>query len=340
MNIHKIKKNNESSLLELDGVVAVGIGHKVSNGKQIPGLAIIVTVEKKQPALALAPSEVIPSDLNGVATDVVDSKGPIKKFENDVYARPAQGGLSIGHEDITCGTFGCVVQKDGKQFILSNNHVLANSNAGEIGDPILQPGPYDGGTMAQQIGTLHDYVPILFAEDEDPAPPELPSECNIAKAITGYFNTTAALFGRKTRLRAVTPNQASPQAETDNYVDCALCEPSSEDDIAKYILEIGIPVGVNEGILDMPLQKSGRTTEYTTDVVLQVDVTVDVQYGEGKIARFVDQIVAGPMSAGGDSGSAVLDGDCNVVGLLFAGSEEFTVINHIKHVFDKLGVTL
>jgi hypothetical protein len=42
--------------------------------------------------------------------------------------RPAQGGVSIGHYKITAGTLGCLV-RDGKggTYILSNNHVLANS---------------------------------------------------------------------------------------------------------------------------------------------------------------------------------------------------------------------
>jgi hypothetical protein len=46
------------------------------------------------------------------------------------------------------------------------------------------------------------------------------------------------------------------------------------------------------------------------------------------------------MSQGGDSGSAVLDDERRLVGLLFAGSETTTVVNRIEHVFSALGVTL
>ena len=90
----------------------------------------------------------------------------------------------------------------------------------------------------------------------------------------------------------------------------------------------------------MPLQKSGRTTGYTTGQVEQVDVTVNVQYGAGRIALFSDQLLAGAMSQGGDSGSAVLDDRRRLVGLLFAGSDNTTIINRIQNVFEALQLTL
>ena len=51
--------------------------------------------------------------------------------------RPAPCGCSIGHKDITAGTQGCLLYYGDKQVILSNNHVLARSNKGKIGDAIL-----------------------------------------------------------------------------------------------------------------------------------------------------------------------------------------------------------
>ena len=90
----------------------------------------------------------------------------------------------------------------------------------------------------------------------------------------------------------------------------------------------------------MAIKKSGRTTGLTTGIVEQVDVSVNVQYGEGKIALFTDQLMAGAMSQGGDSGSAVLDNSNRLVGLLFAGSDTTTVINRIENVFSLLGVSV
>src|SRR6266581_984976 len=60
--------------------------------------------------------------------------------------RPAPPGFSVGHPAITAGTIGARVRDAvGRVYILSNNHVLANSNGATIGDPEYQPGPFDGG---------------------------------------------------------------------------------------------------------------------------------------------------------------------------------------------------
>src|SRR3989449_7150169 len=80
--------------------------------------------------------------------------------------RPAPGGVSIGHIQITAGTLGILARRNGRPVILSNNHVLANQNAGRVGDPILQPGPADGGRLQDTIARLVDFVPIQFKERE------------------------------------------------------------------------------------------------------------------------------------------------------------------------------
>jgi len=106
------------------------------------------------------------------------------------------------------------------------------------------------------------------------------------------------------------------------------------------LLGAGTIDGTARAELGTSIIKSGRTTGVTTGEILQVDVTVDVRYGQSAVARFTDQVMAGAMSAGGDSGSAVLDNDHHLIGLLFAGSEQSTVINRIEHVFTALDVGL
>jgi hypothetical protein len=69
--------------------------------------------------------------------------------------RPLVPGLSVGHPAVTAGTLGGFVRVGGRLAILSNNHVLAASGAAAIGDPVLQPGPVDGGDPAtDQVATL------------------------------------------------------------------------------------------------------------------------------------------------------------------------------------------
>src|SRR3546814_11925718 len=52
--------------------------------------------------------------------------------------------------------------------MLSNNHVLANSNDSAVGDAILQPGTADGGAdPADRIAPLARFVEISFAADAE-----------------------------------------------------------------------------------------------------------------------------------------------------------------------------
>lgn len=75
--------------------------------------------------------------------------------------RPLLIGCSIGHYNITAGTLGCFVKPRAGAglFVLSNNHVLADENAGKPGDPILQPGKDDGGQRpADVVAKLRAFV--------------------------------------------------------------------------------------------------------------------------------------------------------------------------------------
>jgi hypothetical protein len=123
-------------------------------------------------------------------------------------------------------------------------------------------------------------------------------------------------------------------------VDCALARADGGDDnLSADILNIGVPKGILEAALGMQVQKSGRTTGYTLGEIEQIDVSSKVDYG-GKDAIFTGQLLAGGMSAGGDSGSAVLDMNGSVIGLLFAGSANATLINPIQEVLAALRVEL
>src|SRR5260370_7949119 len=87
-------------------------------------------------------------------------------------------GYSVGYPAITAGAIGARVRDAlGRAYILSNNHVLVNSNGAAIGDPEYQPGPFDGGTAADQIATLSDFQGIDFARGHNrtDAPTPLPS---------------------------------------------------------------------------------------------------------------------------------------------------------------------
>lgn len=231
--------------------------------------------------------------------------------------RPAQGGWSVGHYQITAGTIAtCVydllpgagtnpptygVGIPSKFYILSNNHVLANSNDAHLGDPILQPGPYDGGTNpADKIASLSRFIPIQFA-------PQV------------------------------------PLAQQNNIVDAAIAEGRFEE-LDRSIYWNGDVRGwyrKNDVKIGTVVKKTGRTTNITFGRILVVGATIDVGYGGNRVARFKDQIITTNMAAGGDSGSLVLDADDNkAIGLLFAGSPVVTIMNQFENVRSLLRVEL
>ncbi|MEE8556844.1 MAG: hypothetical protein V3T14_03055 [Myxococcota bacterium] len=325
--LRRALESHREALLRCPQVVATGIGYKVTGGQTTGTLCIICSVTEKRDLSELGPGERVPRTVDGVPTDVVRS-GPIHALESSTdRLRPAPGGVSIGHVDITAGTLGCLVRRGREVFILSNNHVLANSNDGRPGDAVLQPGPLDGGQPSNdRIAELAEFVPIAFVGAK--------SNCRAASRTVAVLNWVARLLGATTRFRAV-----AGQA-IENLVDAALARPFREGDVSGEILEIGPIKGSARAELGLAVKKSGRTTGFTTGVIEQIDVTVDVQYGAGRVARFSDQLLAGPMSQGGDSGSAVLDEQDRLVGLLFAGSDSTTIFNRIEHVFSAFRVEL
>jgi hypothetical protein len=325
--IRSTLKETRLGLLARSNVVATGIGYKITKGQKTPTLSIVCSVVKKLPASRLSVRDMVPATVNNIPTDVLET-GPIRALQSHTAKyRPAPGGVSIGHRDITAGTLGCLVKKGGQIFILSNNHVLANSNEASPGDPILQPGPYDGGKYPDDhIANLEEFVPISFDEQA--------SDCSLTRGLASLFNGIARIFGSEDRLKAVRTRAV------ENKVDAAIARPLNDQDVRAEILEIGTINGLAQGELGMAIKKSGRTTGLTTGEIQQLDVTVNVQYGAGRIARFSDQLLAGAMSQGGDSGSAILDNGNKLVGLLFAGSDSTTIMNRIENVFSGLGLSL
>jgi hypothetical protein len=89
------------------------------------------------------------------------------------FTRPVPIGVSTGNQNdlvylhafCTSGTIGARLTDGTNHYALSNNHVYAVENLGQIGDPIIQPGQADLGCRApdsDRIGTLAAYVPLVF----------------------------------------------------------------------------------------------------------------------------------------------------------------------------------
>lgn len=237
--------------------------------------------------------------------------GPIDAQAHRHRERPAPCGISVGHHLITAGTLGALARgrsgaRRNRLLILSNNHVLANVNSGQAGDPILQPGTADQGkNPADRIAILERWVTINFSA----------SAQNLVDCGTAW----------------AWPNLVRPEFVFRSGAGWSYFRVGAQTTAAA----IGMPVG-----------KSGRTTQLTSGRVIDVNASIRVNFGPAGAANFRDQITikgnSGLFSRGGDSGSLIWTWDArrNPVGLLFAGGGEFTFANKINHVLDSLDINL
>ena len=231
-------------------------------------------------------------------------------------------------QTLSVGTLGFFVSDNqGRLYLVSNNHVIAGENAAKKGDAIVQPGTLDlttsemtlMNTLAKlnaqlKIASLSTWVDIQFH-----GPAGIPFnevDCAAAEiAAPGRDVTEVARIGLGCDLRSV----AAPFT-----VDAVTGEVTGSTRVYKV----------------------GRTTGWTEGDVTQLAVVSDVRYGAG-LARFRNQIGisaspdnTGPFSKAGDSGSAILNRDQELVGLLFAGSDTSTLANPIQLVLNALQTSL
>ena len=158
--VMKVQDANTEALMQLPGVVGVGTSLD-DNGE----LCIRVLTNSESMPVSDRPTARIAPALEGIPV-TVEEVGPITAFALTKVYRPVPVGVSIGNAlECASGTLGCQVTKNGRNYFLSNNHVLARENAASIGERINQPGRYDGKPLCAQtgqIGVLADFVPINF----------------------------------------------------------------------------------------------------------------------------------------------------------------------------------
>ena len=362
---------------KLPGCISVSIGYKYKDGVRTDQIVVILGVQKKLSAADLASQGIqpFPAEVAGAPTDVIEdteykalvASDPLENSDIDAQQltqrrRPTPGGFSCGHGDITAGTLGAWLSRgaEASKVILSNNHVLANSNGATIGDFIRQPGRADGGGQDDRIARLEEFVRINFGDPGDGDDGK--KNTAIARlwwgAMTAVANLPARLTGcpyravvvdERRRLKGapdsgdvVTPlalDQPFP-----NLVDAAVARQFGGNVVDEEIWNIGKPAGFRDLQLGDRVEKTGRTTEHTVGLVERVEATSSVNFGTDGTAEFEDQFIireidGGDFSAGGDSGSVILV-DGMIGGLLFAGGGGVTIANRISHVVSFLGIRL
>jgi hypothetical protein len=220
---------------------------------------------------------------------------------------------------ITCcgGTLGSLLVRNGTNYILSNNHVMANSDSGTIGDAIIQPGLIDNpapntctSTGTTTIANLSQFFTL------EGNPPD-PVDAAIAQIVSGKVDTSGniLLLGATADANGV-PVPGAPHAGS----------------------------GVDAS-LGMAVAKSGRSSGLTCSTIETTPATFSVDYAKtcgGSTSFSVTYsnqvgVSGGDFSQEGDSGSLIVTQDtADPVALLFAGSDTDTVGNPMSDVLQAM----
>jgi hypothetical protein len=238
---------------------------------------------------------------------------------NDYDSKKDGGGKEYVN-DCCGGTLGALVaDHNSNLFILSNNHVLAESDQARAGDTVVQPALVDLNCNPQAgrtVGSLRYVVPLQSTQSNVDA---------ALAAATPAVDASGAILQLGPSVNGVlTP--AAPAAGTGETLTAGLLN-------------------------QLRVVKSGRTTGLTCSTVNTVDLSVQVDYyydcAETKpyyTKTYVNQIgmPGASFADSGDSGALVLDaGNAQPVGLFFASGADdsnhgFSVANPIQDVLSEL----
>jgi hypothetical protein len=289
-------------------VVGVGLGHKIVKGKVSSQVCVRFYVERKIPKQSIPSNFMLPAKYKGIPTDVIET-GLFRAFagaaKERARVRPARPGCSVG-------------------FAFS--------------------GPQAGSVMAGTFGAVVEAGGKRFILSNNHVLANenaLPIGSDIFQPGLLDKNTpTADVVAKLSKF--ITLKTGQP-----NQVDCAIAEVTSNNIVSPAVmpkvgkLKSGQPLAA---AVSMKVEKTGRTTGFTTGTIRDISANVKVQYEAG-LLTFSDQIIivggASSFSDAGDSGSLIVEQTAKrPVGLLFAGSSSHTIANHIEDVLDQLKVSI
>jgi hypothetical protein len=213
------------------------------------------------------------------------------------------------------GTLGSLLTRNGNLYLLSNNHVLARSDAGLPGDSISQPGLIETNCQiagTQTVGNLSEFFNL-----ETGGSPKI--DAALAQVVSGTVDTGGNILMLGPTQTGGVPDAGAPHAGS------------------------GItPAQALSGPHNALVAKSGRTTGLTCSTIVATNAAVNVDYyrhcGDTATAFTVSYsdlvaVAGGDFSGSGDSGSLIVTQDsADPVALLFGGSDTDTVGNPVGDV--------
>ena len=288
----------------LDNVHATGVGVRRKGGKLIDTEFVIkVYVFDKKPGLSKAVLGMLGGPYHGVDIDVQElpvmqirakkataSPRSTTPAQHQARKRPVIGGLQIQPRGSGfVGTLGCFVKSavPGSRdvFVLSNNHVLVETNALPLGTEIVQSA---SNNSADVFATLSAFEQIQLPTPTNPAPARNRIDAAIAKVTSSSLVRLNTIFG----IANYTPTLKAPVP-------------------GMKVTKSGRTTAVTKGSIDA-IRVNGVRVNYgtvTSPIIGVFDGTVQISGEPGKL-----------FSNAGDSGSAILEQSTGQpVALLFAG---------------------
>jgi Trypsin len=359
-------------LAKIPGVIDVGYGLRERGGQVTSEIAFRVYVRRKRPLAELDPAAVIPAAYEGIPTDVLEENRfvPHQCADHDKHGTLA-GGINIssykkkadGTKEV--GTLGFVATINGGKApkniaIVTNNHVVGLANE-RIGDYVYQP-PW----IRDASGTFK------------PAPID-EAEAKLLHAPEGTRTAGSPIGKIWARPDRQDHPFTYPGEQLDNYfIDCAavrlaicissLCHtncsgfdftrkipglrltiPALNLQNSDEIIDVGRVAHADIGTPRAQVVKVGATTGRSTGEVIEVTAPVTDLAIHGRNAIKIHATGMNCAGTGtqefsqrGDSGSAVINSEGKLVGLLFGGDQTdptMSYASHIHPVLDALKVT-
>lgn len=285
-----------------------GIALGVAAGSSATGFRLAVRIQRRM----LQSNDALTEKIKSMAKQEVDIRyvGRVVKQVGAWHRspqRPLLIGSSIGHHKITAGTIGAFVQRRKDRSVM----ILSNNH-------------------------------VLANEDKG----------KIGDSIIQPGSYDGGRHSKDSVARLENFVRFKPSG---NLVDAAVALPVAGISVDPTLLT---GQGRLVGLRQRPLEpgdeviKLGRTTGFTRGRVTAIELDdVVVEFENGNLS-FDNQIEVegaddGPFSAGGDSGSLIIDRDKRAVGLLFAGGDTggtngrgLTFANDITNVLNALDLVL
>jgi hypothetical protein len=214
--------------------------------------------------------------------------------------------------DCCSGTLGALIEDSNRrQFILSNNHVLARSDHASVGDAIVQPGLIDNN--CSPLGDSAGVTPVA--------------------SLTGWLQLGSKLTNADAAIA-----QVASRAVDSNGSILELGGRQADGALAAAPPGISSTGGKGEAAwLDQRVAKSGRTTGLTCGGIsaLDLDVTVDYYLDCAETRPYLTKtfthqlaVSGNQFSDAGDSGALIVDAsNAEPVGLYFAGGTDVSGVS-------------